>query len=282
MSASDHFGVYDHRTCAISARVGTLVPARLITAGESVRMMCLGSRSAVLAARIVIAAVAACVGFSLWIDRWRSMETVVVVRLLHLVGVHSPQNVGDQIIAVDGLGSGFAVYISQSCSSLGLVAGFGAFSAIVARGNPRRRWLAFAMGSGLVVAGNLMRVAVTVFVGVRSGPGSIQSFHDGVANWFAVALVLGACGLFAWNLPRDRDRPQRPRSDDDTGIPTRCSPAVGWGETVDVDAATFEDPRGDRVRVPHLTGMELVSAPHRRGHRRHKFENPLCIGELDS
>ncbi|MEO7372200.1 MAG: exosortase/archaeosortase family protein [Ilumatobacteraceae bacterium] len=165
----------------------------------------LGNRSAGLSLRLAAAAAAWWIGFSVSIDRWRSMETAVAVRLLHLVGVESPVSVGDQIIAIAAGGHGFSVNISQSCSSLGPVAAFGAFAAIVARGDRRRRWFAFAISSALVVVCNLARVGATVSVGVRSGPDSIQRFHDGVANWFAVAFVLAAFGLFVWALPRRRE-----------------------------------------------------------------------------
>ena len=55
--------------------------------------------------------------------------------------------------------------------------------------------------------------------------------------------------------------------DDESGTPAGCPAAAGWRELGGVDATAAEDPRGDRVRVPHVAGVELVSPPHRGGHQ---------------
>jgi exosortase/archaeosortase family protein len=160
-----------------------------------------------IVARLIAATAFVWAGFSMSVDRWRSGEATVVVWFLHFVGVDSPKRVGDQILVVAGVGHTFSVNIGWWCSSLGMVLAFGAFAMIVASGDRRRRWRAFGLGAGLIVSCNLVRIAATVLVGVRFGPGSIEAFHDGVATWFAVLFVLGGFGLFVSSLAGGRGDP---------------------------------------------------------------------------
>ncbi len=66
----------------------------------------------------------------------------------------------------------------------------------------------------------------------------------------------------------------------DTRVPTG-SPAAGRRpDRLHREAAAGDQPRDDRVRVPHLPGAELVPAPHGRGDSRHEIEEqprPLRI-----
>ena len=151
--------------------------------------------------RFVIAATSVWVCFELAIDRWRALEAGVVVAVLRLLDVAGVQRVGDQILVVSGAGHTFSADIGPLCSSLGIVLAFGASAGLVATGDPRQRLRAFVIGAAIVVTCNLVRIGATVVVGVESGPGAIEPFHDGIATWFAVAFVLTSLGLFVTRLP---------------------------------------------------------------------------------
>ncbi len=168
-------------------------------------------RVAVVALRLVAAAGVVWIGFLLLIDRWRAGEAAVVVAGLGVVGVHTAQRLGDQIVVVAPGGPSFLTDIEPLCSSLGVVLAFAAVAAIVATGDRRRRLRAAAIGAGIVVVCNLVRMTATVLVGVWEGPGEIEPFHDGIATAFAVVFVLTALALFVGTLCPPR-RPNDPRS----------------------------------------------------------------------
>ena len=63
-------------------------------------------------------------------------------------------------------------------------------------------------------------------------------------------------------------------SHDPTGVPSRCSAARRRMESIQVDAAAREDPRDDRVRVPHVPGGCLVATPHRCGDVGQQLQHP--------
>jgi exosortase/archaeosortase family protein len=140
------------------------------------------------------------IGASLFVERWQAAEAAVVVAFIRLWSDESVNRVGNQIVVLGGSGRTFSAHIEAWCSSFVLLALFGAYAAIVARGSHRRRWRAFALGAGTIVVGNLARIAATVWVGIWFGPGSIEGFHDGIAVWFAVAVVLAGFGLFVLEL----------------------------------------------------------------------------------
>ena len=45
-------------------------------------------------------------------------------------------------------------------------------------------------------------------------------------------------------------------------------------DRLDVEAAAGDQPRDERVGVPHVAGSQLVAAPHGRRYVRHQFEEP--------
>jgi len=65
--------------------------------------------------------------------------------------------------------------------------------------------------------------------------------------------------------------------DHDSGMPPGCAPAGRRVNRRCVKAAPDKQPRDERVRVPHLPGVEFVAAPDRRGHSRYQFEQAAGV-----
>lgn len=63
-------------------------------------------------------------------------------------------------------------------------------------------------------------------------------------------------------------------------VPSRRTTAVWWVNRCQVDSAACEHPRDDGVGVPHLTGLELVTAPYRSGNGWQEIEDSSCFGRI--
>ena len=166
--------------------------------GEDTRA---ASRIAWTAARVAIALGSVWGAFGLLSEWWRMAEAQLVVMTLRLVGIGEPERAGDQILVLGGPGMPFSAQVGPWCSSLGVVLVLLAYTTIVAAGDSGRRRRAFIRGAALVVIGNLVRIGATIVVGVTSGPGSIESFHDGLGAGFAVLYVLVGFAVFVGTLP---------------------------------------------------------------------------------
>jgi carbamoyl-phosphate synthase large subunit len=60
----------------------------------------------------------------------------------------------------------------------------------VLRGNPVRRVLAFLVAAVVILTGNVLRIAASLWVGLEAGPGSLVLFHDWVGTLFALTYTL--------------------------------------------------------------------------------------------
>jgi exosortase/archaeosortase family protein len=127
---------------------------------------------------------------------------MLVRGVLHALGFGDVERYGHELLAVSRTGQRFSAAVSPWCSTLALVLVFGA-GVVLAHPLPiRRRLRGFGCASAIVIVCNLARIVATIVVGVRRGPGAIESFHDGPATWFAVAYVLAAVAVFAAVLTR--------------------------------------------------------------------------------
>lgn len=153
-----------------------------------------GSRTwPVLVAPIAVVAVVL-VAFALFNDAFRQGEAAAAADLLHLLGV-APDAVQvrpDSSLAVYPAGSGpFLAIITPSCSSLASLLAVTFLAIFLPPRSRRRRFLALGCALVLVVAGNVLRIAGSIAIGLVSGTGSLVLFHDWVGSLFAFAYTLG-------------------------------------------------------------------------------------------
>jgi hypothetical protein len=68
--------------------------------------------------------------------------------------------------------------------------------------------------------------------------------------------------------------------DDSAGMPTGSASARRQPSGTDVEAAANDDPRDDRIRVPHLPCAQLIPTPNGRRHSTNSFEDSLGEKEI--
>ncbi len=85
----------------------------------------------------------------------------------------------------------FLATISPSCSGLAAILAFGAIAVFLVRGEPGRRVLAFLAAAGLIMVCNLLRIGLSIWVGIRTDVNGLTFFHDWVGTAFGLIYVLG-------------------------------------------------------------------------------------------
>jgi len=140
-------------------------------------------------------------GFLLLLNPWRYAEADAVTAVLNFFGVERVQGgYGNQVLVMPANHPAFLASISPSCSALAAVLAFGAISLFLVRGEPRRRVLAFAGAAGLVVVCNMLRIALSIWVGLLTSQHGLTVFHDWVGTAFGLIYVLGGFTLFLFLL----------------------------------------------------------------------------------
>jgi exosortase/archaeosortase family protein len=141
------------------------------------------------------------IGFDFLLDRWRGIEAWIVSDALQAMGVAAVRvSYGNLILVVPRNGSAFLATISPSCSSLGAILAFGAISLFLVGGTPLRRLWAFLAASGLVLICNLVRIGLSVWVGVITDSDGLVVFHDSIGTAFGIIYVLAGFMVFLWIL----------------------------------------------------------------------------------
>jgi exosortase/archaeosortase family protein len=138
-----------------------------------------------LAASLVIAFA----GFALLTGPMRDVEGGLVLALL---GAGSRVSVvNDHVFQV--LPSGHAAFrasLTPYCSALIPILALAAIALCVLRGTPMRRALGFGLAAVLVLVGNVLRIAGSLWVGMETGPAGLVLFHDWVGTLFALTYTL--------------------------------------------------------------------------------------------
>lgn len=138
---------------------------------------------------LALSLVIAFAGFALLAGAMRDVEGELVLGLLG----HDPRIsvVGDhmfQVLPADQ--DAFRASLTPYCSALIPVLALAAIALCVLRGSPARRVVAFLVAGAVVVLGNVLRIAGSLWVGREAGPGSLVLFHDWVGTFFALLYTL--------------------------------------------------------------------------------------------
>jgi exosortase/archaeosortase family protein len=140
-------------------------------------------------------------GFNALITPWRHAEAAAVIRSLNRLGVHRVYgSYGNKILVIPYGGHPFIAEISPSCSALAAVLAFGAIALLLFEGPVRRRIAAFAAAAGLVLLCNLLRIGLSIVVGIESNSHGLVVFHDWVGTAFGLIYVLGGFTAFLFLL----------------------------------------------------------------------------------
>ena len=139
---------------------------------------------------------------------FRHWEALAVAALVRAVGFHGVLAVeGGQILLSPGSGPLFWVDITPSCSSLGPALSLALIVTIMSAGNPASdRVLAGMAGIASIVVGNVVRIGLSVVVGLLAGRVSLVLFHDWVGSTFGFAYTVGGFVLALAVLLRRRKR----------------------------------------------------------------------------
>lgn len=142
-----------------------------------------------VALALAVSLVIAYAGFALLTGAMRDVEGTLVLGLLG----NDPRIsvVGDHVFQVLPAGEdAFRASLTPYCSALIPVLALAAIALCVLRGSPVRRVVAFVVAGALVVVGNVLRIAGSLWVGREAGPGSLVLFHDWVGTFFALLYTL--------------------------------------------------------------------------------------------
>jgi exosortase/archaeosortase family protein len=154
-----------------------------------------------VAAALVLTFGTVWVGFGLLLEPWRRAEAAVVAGTLNALGVNAVRgSYGNLILVVSPGERAFIANISPSCSSLGAVLAFGAFALFLVEGQPLRRLVAFLSASLLITVCNLVRIGMSIWIGVLSDSAGLVLFHDWVGTAFGILFVLMGFMVFLFIL----------------------------------------------------------------------------------
>jgi carbamoyl-phosphate synthase large subunit len=138
---------------------------------------------------------------------FRQLEATAAAGLLHLLGVSGDTvstRPGSSIAVLVGTGA-FLAIVTPACSSLASLLAVAFLAVYVPRRPPGRRLVALGAALLCIAAGNVLRIAGSVAVGLLAGTGSLVLFHDWVGSLFAFGYTLGGYLLMlALLLPADR------------------------------------------------------------------------------
>ncbi|HEY8217829.1 MAG TPA: exosortase/archaeosortase family protein [Acidimicrobiia bacterium] len=139
--------------------------------------------------------------FALLLDPWRDAEASTVAGIMGNLGFAGASHAfGHQILVLPSAAAPFLATVSPSCSALAAILAFGSISLFLVRGDPMRRLVAFLAASAIVVACNLLRIGLSVYVGLQTDVKGMTLFHDWVGTAFGLLYVLGGFTVYLWML----------------------------------------------------------------------------------
>ena len=153
-------------------------------------------------------------GFILLQSVARDLEARAATNVLRATGSEGVAVVSPSVIQVlPSDDRPFRAIVTPTCSSVASALAIGALATLAPAGSRRantRRVLATAAAVFTVVAGNILRIAGSLAVGLVAGRSSLILFHDWVGSMFGFAYTLGGYILFLFLLLPKSPRPASP------------------------------------------------------------------------
>jgi exosortase/archaeosortase family protein len=132
---------------------------------------------------------------------WRRVEAHAVAAVMSGVGaVGAGQVYGTRILIRPAHKAAFLATVTPSCSALAAVLTFIAIAVFLLHGPVPRRALAVGVASAVVISCNLLRIGLSLEVGLHSGSRGMVVFHDWVGTIFGMFFVLLGFMLFVFML----------------------------------------------------------------------------------
>ena len=94
----------------------------------------------------------------------------------------------------------FRAHVTPFCSSLVSILALGSIGVFLLRGPLWRRVVAFLAAAAFIMAGNVLRIAGSLAVGLAYGDSSLVLFHDWVGTVFGLAYTMGGFFFMLWIL----------------------------------------------------------------------------------
>lgn len=139
--------------------------------------------------------------FALLLDPWRETEASAITGIFANLGVNGASHAfGYQILVLPAAAPPFLATISPSCSALAAILAFASISLFLVRGDAMRRLVAFLAAAAIVLVCNMVRIGLSVYVGIKTDAAGLTVFHDWVGTAFGLLYVLGGFTAYLWVL----------------------------------------------------------------------------------
>lgn len=132
-------------------------------------------------------------------DAYRTFETSASVVVIRLLGARRINTVGTNSIQVFPTGqSPFRAVVTPSCSALASLIALSCLGSLMTTST--RRLGAVVAAIITVAAGNILRISLSIAVGLVAGRRSLVLFHDWVGGLFTFVYTLGGFVLMLFLL----------------------------------------------------------------------------------
>ena len=150
-------------------------------------------------------------GFFLLQEAWRKAEVRTVARVLSTFRMNGASHVyGTSVLVAPPHAAPFLAVVTPSCSALGALLAFATIAAFLVSGPWSRRMVAVAAAGLLVVTVNIVRIVLSLGVGVHYGSHAMIAVHDWIGTLLGLFAVLAGFTVFMYLLlPDGRDVPER-------------------------------------------------------------------------
>jgi exosortase/archaeosortase family protein len=147
-------------------------------------------------------------GFYLLQQPWRKAEIQTVARMMSTAGMKGASHVyGTSVLVAPAHAAPFLAVIAPSCSALGALLAFSTIAMFLVSGPASRRAVAAVAAGALVVIVNIVRIALSLGVGVNYGSQAMVTVHDWIGTLLGLFAVLAGFTVFMYLLlPHDSER----------------------------------------------------------------------------